>query len=68
MSKNDEKHSPELSMEELENVAGGGTDTGIHGVGIGLGSKPNPSAPPPPPPPPPPPTGGSGPGDFGPKY
>ena len=62
MSEKNEKQTSELSMEELENVSGGGVNEGIHGVGIGLCSKPNPSAPPPPPPPPPP-TGG-----FGPKY
>jgi len=45
MSKRDEKHTSELSMEELDNVAGGGANEGIHGVILSLGNKKtNPSA------------------------
>jgi len=62
MSEKNGKHTSELSMEELDNVAGGGANDGINGVGIGLGNKktnpsasltsvptPTPTNPPPPP-------------------
>ena len=38
MSEKNEKQTSELSMEELDNVAGGGANDGIHGVGVGLGN------------------------------
>ena len=38
MSEKDEKDTSELSMEELEKVAGGGANDPIGGVGIGLGN------------------------------
>ena len=45
MSEKNAKQTSELSMEELDNVAGGGANEGIHGVILSLGNKKtNPSA------------------------